>query len=52
MTPPLPYVIPLISRLKIMANLNIAEHRLPQDGQSRIRIGQKEMDIRVSIIPI
>ncbi len=52
MTPPMPYVAPLISRLKIMANLNIAEHRLPQDGQSRIRIGQKEMDIRVSIVPI
>jgi len=41
----------LISRLKIMANLNIAERRLPQDGQSRIKIGDKEMDIRVSIIP-
>jgi len=41
----------LISRLKIMANLDIAERRLPQDGQSRIRIGQKEMDIRISTIP-
>jgi len=42
---------PLLSRLKIMANLNIAEHRLPQDGQSRVRIGQELVDIRVSIIP-
>jgi len=41
----------LVSRLKIMANLNIAERRLPQDGQSRIKIGQKELDLRVSIVP-
>jgi general secretion pathway protein E len=42
---------PLLSRLKIMANLNIAEHRLPQDGQSRVRIGEESTDIRVSVIP-
>ncbi|MBN1509974.1 MAG: type II secretion system ATPase GspE [Sedimentisphaerales bacterium] len=42
---------PLLSRLKIMANLNIAEHRLPQDGQSRVKIGDELMDIRVSVIP-
>lgn len=42
---------PLLSRLKIMANLNIAEHRLPQDGQSRVRIGEDLVDIRVSVIP-
>ncbi len=41
----------LTSRLKVMANLDIAERRLPQDGQSRIRIGEKEMDIRLSTIP-
>ncbi len=41
----------LVSRLKIMANLNIAERRLPQDGQSRIKIGNNLMDIRVSVIP-
>jgi len=41
----------LVSRLKIMANLNIAERRLPQDGQSRIKIGQNFVDIRVSVIP-
>ncbi|MFC1761578.1 GspE/PulE family protein [Planctomycetota bacterium] len=39
------------SRLKIMANLNIAEQRLPQDGQSRIKIGEDLVDIRVSVIP-
>ncbi|MBN2316737.1 MAG: type II secretion system ATPase GspE [Sedimentisphaerales bacterium] len=44
-------VAALVSRLKIMANLNIAERRLPQDGQSRIKIGENLMDIRVSIIP-
>jgi general secretion pathway protein E len=41
----------LVSRLKIMANLNIAERRLPQDGQSRIKIGENLVDIRVSVIP-
>ena len=50
-TPPKPYVGALISRLKIMAHLNIAEQRLPQDGRSRIKIGDKEIDIRVSTIP-
>jgi general secretion pathway protein E len=44
-------VAPILSRLKIMANLNIAEHRLPQDGQSRVSIGQELVDIRVSVIP-
>jgi general secretion pathway protein E len=41
----------LTSRLKIMANLNIAERRLPQDGVSRIKIAQELVDIRVSVIP-
>jgi general secretion pathway protein E len=41
----------LASRLKIMANLNIAEQRLPQDGQSRVKIGEKLVDIRMSVIP-
>ncbi|MHC4744081.1 MAG: GspE/PulE family protein, partial [Planctomycetota bacterium] len=41
----------LLSRLKIMANLNIAESRLPQDGQSRIKIGDEVVDIRVSVVP-
>ena len=42
---------PLSSRVKIMANLNIAEQRLPQDGQSRAKIGEELTDIRVSVIP-
>jgi len=44
-------VSPILSRLKVMANLNIAEHRLPQDGQSRVSIGDEVVDIRVSVIP-
>jgi general secretion pathway protein E len=39
------------SRVKIMADLNIAERRLPQDGGMRIKIGGKDVDIRVSIVP-
>ena len=42
----------VISRIKIMANMNIAEHRLPQDGRIKIRLGGKEIDIRVSVVPI
>ncbi len=45
------YVAALVSRLKIMANLNIAERRLPQDGRCRIKIGEKEIDVRVSTVP-
>jgi len=50
-TLPKQQIAALLSRLKIMANLNIAERRLPQDGQSRIKIGQNLVDIRVSVIP-
>jgi len=42
----------VISRIKIMANMNIAEHRLPQGGRIKIRLSGKEIDIRVSVIPI
>jgi type IV pilus assembly protein PilB len=42
----------VVSRLKIMANLNIAERRLPQDGRIKLRLGKaREMDFRVSTIP-
>ncbi len=41
----------LISRIKVMADMNIAEKRLPQDGRIEIRIGDKNIDIRVSTIP-
>src|SRR3990167_1787141 len=39
------------SRVKVMANLNIAEKRLPQDGRIRIKIAGKDIDIRVSVVP-
>jgi general secretion pathway protein E len=42
---------PLVSRIKIMAKLNIAEKRLPQDGRIEVKIGEKNVDIRVSVIP-
>ena len=41
----------VISRIKIVANLNIAERRLPQDGSARLRAGRSDIDIRVAIMP-
>jgi general secretion pathway protein E len=41
----------IVSRIKIMANLNIAENRLPQDGRIKIKLAGKDVDIRVSTIP-
>jgi len=41
----------IISRLKVMADLNIAEKRLPQDGRFKVRIQNREVDFRVSILP-
>ena len=45
------YQSSIASRVKIMSGLNIAEKRLPQDGGMRIKIGGKDVDIRVSIVP-
>ncbi|NQT92619.1 MAG: Flp pilus assembly complex ATPase component TadA, partial [Lentisphaerae bacterium] len=42
----------LVSRLKVMARMDIAEKRLPQDGMARVRVGEREIDIRVSTIPV
>jgi general secretion pathway protein E/type IV pilus assembly protein PilB len=42
----------IISRIKIMARLNIAEKRLPQDGRIKMRVHNHEIDVRVSIIPM
>ncbi|MEK6634906.1 MAG: type II secretion system ATPase GspE [Planctomycetota bacterium] len=42
----------IISRIKILAKLNIAEKRLPQDGRIRMKVAGKEIDLRVSIIPM
>lgn len=51
MTPPKSVQNGVISRVKIMANLNIAENRLPQDGRIRLRFGGNDIDIRVSSLP-
>jgi general secretion pathway protein E len=50
-SPPKRYQSAIISRLKVMAKLDIAEKRLPQDGRIPIKIADKDIDIRVSIIP-
>ncbi len=50
-TPPKKYQGAIISRIKIMSNLNIAENRLPQDGRIQLKIGGKDIDIRISIFP-
>src|SRR5919204_2137076 len=42
----------ILSRIKIMAHLNIAEKRLPQDGRIKMRVQGREIDVRVSIIPM
>lgn len=52
MTPPKRIQGALISRIKIMAHLNIAEKRIPQDGRIDIRVASRPIDIRVSIIPV
>jgi general secretion pathway protein E len=41
----------IVSRIKIMAKLDIAEKRLPQDGRIRLKVGGREMDVRVSVMP-
>lgn len=41
----------IISRIKIMAKLDISEHRMPQDGRIRIKLGNKQVDLRISVIP-
>lgn len=43
---------PLISRIKILANLKIDEHRIPQDGEFSIKVGEKEIDLRIAISPV
>ncbi len=52
LTPPKWIQPALISRIKVMSKMNIAEKRLPQDGRFDVRIGNQEIDIRVSTIPI
>jgi type IV pilus assembly protein PilB len=51
MKPPMKLKAALISRFKIMASLNIAERRVPQDGRIKLKIGNKVIDYRVSTLP-
>ena len=52
MTPPMKLRNALLSRVKIMAELDIAERRLPQDGRIKLKMGRgREMDFRVSVLP-
>lgn len=49
--PPKALQLPIASRIKILAGLDISERRLPQDGRFRIRVSSQEVDLRVSILP-
>jgi general secretion pathway protein E len=50
-SPPVRSTAAVISRIKIMAKLNIAERRLPQDGRIKLQVQGKELDLRVSTVP-
>ncbi len=49
--PPKQLALPIISRVKVLASLNIAERRIPQDGRIKINIGGRAVDLRVSTLP-
>jgi type IV pilus assembly protein PilB len=49
--PPVHLALPIISRVKVMSNMNIAERRLPQDGRIVKQVGEKMVDMRVSTLP-
>jgi type IV pilus assembly protein PilB len=49
--PPKNLQIALMSRIKVMSNLDISERRLPQDGRMRVRVGGRDIDLRVSFLP-
>ncbi|MBW2192167.1 MAG: type II secretion system ATPase GspE [Deltaproteobacteria bacterium] len=51
-TPPKWIQAALISRIKVMAKMNIAEKRLPQDGRLEVKVGDQDIDVRVSTIPV
>jgi type IV pilus assembly protein PilB len=50
-SPPKQFLASIVSRIKVMADLNIAEHRLPQDGRFKVKSGNREVDLRISILP-
>ncbi|MEI8234551.1 MAG: GspE/PulE family protein [Verrucomicrobiota bacterium] len=49
--PPIHLALPVISRIKVMANMNIAERRLPQDGRIQLTTAGRQVDLRVSSLP-
>lgn len=49
--PPKHLSLPIVSRVKVMANLDIAERRLPQDGRIELQVAGKPVDLRVSVLP-
>ena len=49
--PPLHLALPILSRVKVMSNMNIAERRIPQDGRIVKQVGDKQVDMRVSSLP-
>lgn len=49
--PPIHLALPILSRVKVMANMNIAERRIPQDGRIVKQVGDKQVDMRVSSLP-
>ncbi len=49
--PPKQLAVPIISRIKVLASLNIAERRIPQDGRIKITLGGRQVDLRVSTLP-
>ena len=49
--PPKSLALPVISRIKVIADLNIAEHRVPQDGRIKMTIEGRAVDLRVSTLP-
>ncbi len=49
--PPKHLALPVVSRIKVMSNLNISERRLPQDGRITLNLGDKIIDLRVSTLP-
>jgi len=51
-SPPRQYQAQLLTRIKVLAKLDIAEHRLPQDGRIKLKMGRREIDFRVSTVPV
>lgn len=51
-SPPQEYIAQILTRIKVMASLDIAEQRLPQDGRIKLRSGKRQIDFRVSTLPV